>query len=75
MPMDFTTGNLISMIVYIVTLAVAWGTINEKVKNMAKDILRLETKQDKHNSLVERIAKLEQRVESYDNIKHCECRA
>lgn len=37
--------------------------LNEKIGNIREDIKRLEVKQDKHNNIIERTFKLEQRVD------------
>lgn len=39
------------------------AVIQNEVKNIKEDIGRLEKKQDKHNNLMERLFKLEQKVE------------
>lgn len=39
------------------------GIIDEKINGIKEDIKRLETKQDKHNSIIERTFKLEEKVD------------
>lgn len=39
--------------------------LNEKIDGIKEDIRRLEVKQDKHNSVIERTFKLEQKVEDF----------
>lgn len=56
-------GNVITIVMYLVTFAVAWGTINEKIKNMASNISRLEQKQDKYNNVIERVFVLESKTD------------
>lgn len=40
--------------------------IEQQINSIKADIKRLETKQDKHNSLIERTYKLEQKVEDIE---------
>lgn len=40
--------------------------INEQINSIKEDISRLETKQDKHNSIIERTFKLEQQVDDLE---------
>ena len=40
--------------------------IAEEIKGIQKDIKRLEEKQDKHNAVIERTYKLEQKLEDLD---------
>jgi DNA topoisomerase IA len=42
------------------------AVIKEQITGIKEDIQRLEKKQDKHNSLIERTFKLEQKVEELD---------
>ena len=41
-------------------------TTQHQISSIKEDISRLETKQDKHNAVIERTYKLEQRVEDLD---------
>lgn len=65
---------LISLAGIIITALATYGVaknenaktiavVQNEIKNIKDDIGRLETKQDKHNNLMERVFKLEQKIE------------
>ena len=54
-----STEFWVQMIVYGVTLGGLAGATKVTLKNLKTDITRLERKQDKHNNLVEKFAKVE----------------
>ena len=47
------------------TVKVAIAKLEQRIDNIDSNIQRLETKQDKHNNLIERTYRLEQRVDDY----------
>ncbi|MGI6031147.1 MAG: hypothetical protein ACOX7F_06560 [Eubacteriales bacterium] len=55
--MQFTTEFWVQIVVYAVTFAAAWGSMNIRIRY-------LEEKVDKHNQMVERMAAVEQSVKS-----------
>jgi cell division protein FtsL len=48
-----------SVIIYFLGLAVMWGSMQQEVKSLRRDIERLEEKMMKHNNIVERLAVVE----------------
>lgn len=65
---------LISLVGIIITALATYGVsksenaktiavVQNEIKNIKDDIGRLEKKQDKHNNLMERVFKLEQKIE------------
>jgi len=62
--MEFTTSNLITIGAYLVSFGVVFGMVKNEIKNLTKQIYRLEKKQDKHNGLIERMVVVEQSTKS-----------
>lgn len=60
--MEFTPANWVQIAVYLASFAFAWGGVSQKLKHISRDITRLESKQDKHNGLIERMAVVEAKV-------------
>jgi len=67
---DLDVGTAIQLATSILTLGIVYGITKTQIKNIQKDlkthvgyikedISRLEKKQDKHNSLIERVYKME----------------
>ena len=50
----------------LAALVFAAGAVWQELKAIRKDIARLEEKQDKHNAVIERTYKLEQKVEDLE---------
>ena len=55
---------VLSVVINIIAIAYFFGKLSERVSGLKKDITRLEEKQDKHNSLIERMALVEQSTKS-----------
>ena len=53
-----------NVIIYLLGLAVMWGSMQQEVKSLRRDIERLEGKMMKHNNIVERLAVVEQSTKS-----------
>jgi hypothetical protein len=53
-----------NVIIYFLGLAVMWGSMQQEVKSLRRDIERLEGKMMKHNNIVERLAVVEQSTKS-----------
>ena len=62
--MEFTVSNLITICAYLVSFGVVFGMVKNEIKNLTKQIDRLEIKQDKHNGLIERMVVVEQSTKS-----------
>lgn len=58
-----TTGEIINLIWELAAVIFAAGAVWSELKQVRKDIARLEEKQDKYNHLQERVARLEARWE------------
>jgi uncharacterized Rmd1/YagE family protein len=53
-----------NIVIYLLGIAVMWGSMQQEVKALRRDIERLEEKVTKHNNLVERLTIVEQRAKS-----------
>jgi len=62
--MEFTASNLITIGAYLLSFGVVFGMFKNEIKNIGKQIDRLEKKQDKHNGLIERMVVVEQSTKS-----------
>lgn len=62
--MNFTTSNIISIVMYIISFAVLFSRVTTSIKYIEEKIDRLEKKQDKHNGLIERMVVVEQSTKS-----------
>ena len=71
--MELTAGNVIQLAFYIATLGVTMGVVKNELTHVNKsigdiksdikeDVNRLETKQDKHNHIIERMTIAEQEL-------------
>lgn len=58
-----TTGEIINLLWELAAVIFAAGAVWSELKQVRKDIARLEEKQDKYNHLQERVARLEARWE------------
>ena len=54
-----TTGEIINLLWELAAVIFAAGSVWSELKQVRKDIARLEEKQDKYNHLQERVARLE----------------
>lgn len=61
-----------NMIWQIIGVVFACGIVWAKLEAIQKDIKRLEEKQDKYNTLQERVAKIEARMEITDEFRTSE---
>lgn len=72
--MNFTTSNIISIVMYIISFAVLFSRVTTSIKYIEEKIDRLEKKQDKHNGLIERMVVVEQSTKSshhrLDELEH-----
>lgn len=73
--MELTAGNVIQLAFYIATLGVTMGVVKNELTHVNKsigdiksdikeDVNRLETKQDKHNHIIERMTIAEKDIKS-----------
>ena len=58
-----TAGEIVNLIWELAAVIFAAGSVWSELKQVRKDIARLEEKQDKYNHLQERVARLEARME------------
>ena len=58
-----TAGEIVNLIWELAAVIFAAGSVWSELKQVRKDIARLEEKQDKYNHLQERVARLETRLE------------
>ena len=58
-----TTGEIINLLWELAAVIFAAGAVWSELKQVRKDIARLEEKQDKYNHLQERVARVEARWE------------
>lgn len=68
--MGFTVANWIQIVIYLVSFAFACGIISQKMQSFGNDIKRVEAKQDKHNGLIERMVKVETRLDGVEREQH-----
>ena len=61
-----STEFWVQMVIYGVSFGVCVGMVKTTLKGLRRDIERLEKKQDKHNTFMERLATLEDVVHSKD---------
>lgn len=62
--MSLTSEFLLLFLINIVSACIAIGSYSKSIKYIEEHINRLEEKQDKHNSLIERIVAVEQSSKS-----------
>lgn len=62
--MEITTGFVLQIIMYLITIGIFVGRNETQHKYVTEQLKRLEAKQDKHNSVVERLTKCEAAVSS-----------
>lgn len=71
--MSLTSEFLLLLLINIVSACIAIGSYSKSIKYIEEHINRLEEKQDKHNSLIERMVAVEQSSKSahhrIDNIE------
>lgn len=68
---------ILLLVINIVSACIAIGSYTKSIKYIEEHINRLEYKQDKHNSLIERMVAVEQstksahhRIDTLENIQH-----
>ena len=62
--MELTTSTILTVGGYLVSFGTIFGMVKNEIKNLTKQIDRLEAKQDKHNGLIERMVIVEQSTKS-----------
>lgn len=62
--MSLTSEFILLLIINIISAGIAIGSYTKSLKYIEEHINRLEEKQDKHNSLIERMVAVEQSVKS-----------
>jgi len=62
--MNLDTGNVITIVVYLVSFTALFSRVVTSIKYIDEKIDRLEKKQDKHNSVIERMVVVEQGLKS-----------
>jgi len=62
--MEVWIPSIIMGIAYLIGIGMFGGLVKSELKNLKENICRLEIKQDKHNSLMERMAIVEQKTSS-----------
>ncbi len=62
--MSLTNEFILLLIINIISAGIAIGSYTKSLKYIEEHINRLEEKQDKHNSLIERMVAVEQSVKS-----------
>lgn len=71
--MSLNNEFLLLLFINVVSACIAIGSYSKSIKYIEEHILRLEEKQDKHNSLIERMVAVEQSTKSahhrLDNIE------
>ena len=72
-----TNEFILLLFINIVSACIAIGSYTKSIKYIEEHINRLEDKQDKHNSLIERIVAVEQsaksahpRIDTIENFQH-----
>ena len=75
--MEMTNEFILLLFINIVSACIAIGSYTKSIKYIEEHINRLEDKQDKHNSLIERIVAVEQsaksahhRIDTIENFQH-----
>ncbi len=75
--MEMTNEFVLLLFINIVSACIAIGSYTKSIKYIEEHINRLEDKQDKHNSLIERIVAVEQstksahhRIDTLENLQH-----
>lgn len=64
--LNLNTSNWLNILVYLASFAFAWGSVSQRIKALGDSIARLEAKQDKHNGLIERMVKVETRLDGIE---------
>jgi len=72
--MELTTSTILTVGGYLVSFGTIFGMVKNEIKNLTKQIDRLEAKQDKHNGLIERMVIVEQSTKSAHHRLDEECK-
>ena len=72
--MELTTSTVLTVGGYLVSFGTIFGMVKNEIKNIGKQIDRLEAKQDKHNGLIERMVIVEQSTKSAHHRLDEECK-
>lgn len=62
--MELTAMEIVQLCIYILTIGITYGTINQKLKNLNWKFDDIKVKVERHNNFMERIAKVEERSKS-----------